>query len=535
MTSQFRFAVLGPVRAWKDSTEINLGSPQQQTVLAALILAEGTYVPASSLVNAVWGDPCPPSAIGTIRTYVYRLRKSLEPAVPSARSVIRSRGDAYCLATSPDTCDLQAFKAMAARAEVARRADRTKDVALELTDALALWHGDALAGLKSEWAANSQHFLHELRLTAETDRMAAELSLGAGAEVANELARLVSRYPLDERVRALQMRALYQSGRQAAALATYKNVQDQLARELGIRPGPRLQSLHQQILRADPELLPGVSTSPRPAPGVRTAPSPARSSPAVAVHVLPEGLAAASDHFTGRKVHLRRVEAFLTCSGAQRKGPGILAVSGIAGIGKTAFALYIARRVADRYPDGRIVVDLRGSDQERLPLSADQAQRSVLRALGTAPELLQDPDAVAPLFQQALADRRMLLVLDNARTASQVSPLLPHAGGTLVVITSRDHLGGLTGDHTLSVPLEPFTAAESHAYLIRRLGNQRLTAEPEAAQKIIDRCRGLPLALAAAVTRVETLSAYPLAAAAQRLRTDGPGPDICDISPDRHM
>lgn len=253
--NHLRFSVLGPVRAWNRAGEIKLGPPQQQAVLAALILAEGTPVSVGALADAIWAGSAPATAVGTIRTHVYRLRRALEPGCTSASSAIRSRGDNYSLATTAHNCDLLAFRSLTSKAEKARWEGCLQDVTRHLRHALALWQGEALQGLGGPRADAHRHVLEHLRLQAQTDRLAAELELGSATAAALDLQQLVARHPFDEHLRKLLMLALYRSGRQAAALAVYGEAQRILARELGVDPGPELQETHHRVLRADPTLL----------------------------------------------------------------------------------------------------------------------------------------------------------------------------------------------------------------------------------------------------------------------------------------
>lgn len=264
--NHLRFSVLGPVRAWNRTGEIKLGPPQQQAVLATLILAEGTPVSVSALADAIWAGSAPATAVGTIRTHVYRLRRALEPACTSASSAIHSRGDSYSLATTETNCDLKAFRSLTSKAERARREGCLQDVARHLHHALALWQGEALQGLGGPRADAHRHVLEHLRLQAQTDRLAAELELGSTTAAAVDLQQLVARHPFDEGLRKLLMLALYRSGRQAAGLAVYGEVQRLLARELGVDPGPELQEMHQRVLRADPTLLRTAAAAPAVSP-----------------------------------------------------------------------------------------------------------------------------------------------------------------------------------------------------------------------------------------------------------------------------
>ncbi|WP_079151799.1 BTAD domain-containing putative transcriptional regulator [Streptomyces sp. RTd22] len=297
MKERLRFSLLGPVRAWRGQDEIALGPPQQRAVLAVLLLAEGSQVSVGRLVDAVWGTEAPASARGILRTYIHRLRKVLEPAGDTPSSMIRAAGDGYQL-TSPAELDLSVFRELFAQAERARGAGDAQGAAECLGDALGLWRGAALAGIRGEYADSQRQRLNELRLSAEAARLAVELDLGGHEKAVSELTGLVAEHPLDERFRDMLMLALYRSGRQAAALATYREAQTLLAGELGVDPGPALQATYQRVLQADAGLL---------APPVPVEPDPVSAS----VPAVPDQLPAGTMAFVGRD-----------SSGEETGGPG---------------------------------------------------------------------------------------------------------------------------------------------------------------------------------------------------------------------
>jgi DNA-binding SARP family transcriptional activator len=503
-----RFEVLGPVSAWRDTERIDLGSPQQRTVLAVLLLAEGAQVSVGALVDAVWGNAAPASAVPTLHVYVHRLRRLLEPGTDKASSVIQSIGDGYRVRTTSDQLDLGAFRRLLAQAEQARGADDIKVRADCLRDALALWSGPALAGLRGGYAEMQRQRLDELRLSALAARLAAELDLGAHADITAELTELVAEHPLDERFRQMLMLALYRSDRQAAALETYREAHALLADELGVDPGPELRATYERVLRADPGLLipAGPSGSTGPAADTVVPPDEELAVPAQLPADLPV--------FVGRETQLAE---------AAQLAPGgavvVTAIAGMAGVGKTAFAVHWARQVADRFPDGQICVDLRGFDPDTAPVPPERALRTVLEAFGTAPQSLpRDTAALAAHYRTVLADRRVLLLLDNARDAEQVRPLLPGAPGSLVIVTSRNRLTGLVKDGALPFHLDVLSPAEARDLLALRLGHQRVAAEPAAVEEIITLCARLPLALAVAAARAATRPTFPLAVLADELR-----------------
>lgn len=266
MESSVRFAVLGPVRAWRDETEVDLGAPQQRLVCAVLLLRDGTLATLDELIRAVWEDKPPRTAASTIRTYICRLRRAGTP--------IESRSGGYALTVPVAATDLGVFRSLLATAGIAGRDGDPRTALTALTEALRLWRGTPLAGLPGDWSAAQRTRLAESRLSALADRIAVELELGRYAEQTAELSLLVAENPLHEGFRELYMHALYGSGRQAGALATFRDVQRRLATELGVRPGPGLRALQQRILAADPTLVHAVPEAVcRPAPARKPAPA----------------------------------------------------------------------------------------------------------------------------------------------------------------------------------------------------------------------------------------------------------------------
>lgn len=499
MREQLRFAVLGPVRGWRGPDEIDLGSPKQRAVLAVLLLGEGAQVTVEALVDAVWGTESPGSAVSSLRTYVHRLRRLLGPAA------ILSVGDGYQMPTSPQTLDLAAFQELTGRADKARRDNDDKAAARYLNDALACWQGTALAGVRGVYAQAQRERLDRLRLSALETNLAVRLELGEHADTARELAALVAEHPLDERFREMLMLALYRSGRQAEALMMYCEARKVLADELGIDPGPELRHMHERILRADNGLI-----AP-PTPAHASGPAPDQPTPAQ----LPIDLPA----FVGRAAQLARADLVLDCNGEMPTTINVSVITGMAGVGKSTFAVHWAHRVAPRFPDGQLYINLRGFDPVGLPIAPDRAQRTILESLGVDPlSLPQNADALAACYRTRLAGRRVLLLLDNARDAQQVRPLLPAGPGCMVIVTSRNRLSGLIAtDGARPIHLDVLSVTEARDFLVRRLGADRVAREPAAVDEIIEHCARLPLALSIAAARALTRSAFPLATLAGEL------------------
>jgi Bacterial transcriptional activator domain/NB-ARC domain len=333
--------------------------------------------------------------------------------------------------------------------------------------------------------------LEEARLAVVEERIGCDLALGRHGEVAGELAGLVSEFPLRERLAGLLMTALYRCGRRGEALAAFEAARRVLAGELGLDPGPELAGLQAKVLADDPALAAPAAVPGGAVPG------------GAAAGVVPQQLPAGAGFFAGREAELKELDALLGQAGGEGGAVVISAVAGMAGVGKTALAVHWARKVAGRFPDGQLYVNLRGYDAEGAAVTAEEVTGWFLVGMGLpAWQIPADAQARAGLYRSVLAGRRVLIVLDNARDAAQVRPLLPGGGGCLVVVTSRAALAGLAaaeGAHPLR--LGPLGAEEGVRLLTARLGPERVAAEPEAVTELVARCGHLPLALAVMAAR----------------------------------
>lgn len=494
------FRVLGPLEVRHAGAAVPLGGPRQRAVLAALLLRANQLVTAQYLIEAVW-ETAPTSPESNLRTYVAGLRRRLQRAgEPEPRLVTGAGG--YLFRVAPGELDVDTFHELVERARQARAGADLAGAARCYQDALRLWRGKPLDGLPlgpQLWAALAQ--LEERRLRAVDQHAEVRLALGDHDTVIDDLRRLVVEYPLRENLWARLMGALAEAGRTAEALTAFQEARRMLREELGTEPGGELQDLHRQILRG----------------AARAAPSGPRVEPAAVPRQLPSDVRG----FTGRAGELRRLDAALT---AEAAGPAtaaaVCAVSGTAGIGKTTLALHWAHRVAHRFPDGQLYVNLRGFDPTESPLDPAQAVRTFLEALGVPPHRMPTQlDGQVSLYRSLLAGRRVLIVLDNARDAAQVRPLLPGAPGCAAVVTSRTDLSALVateGAHLITLGV--LTADEARTVLSRRIGPDRVDAEPEAVDEIVARCVGLPLALAVVAARAAVDPRRPLAELAAELR-----------------
>ena len=509
---RLEFWLLGPFEVTLGGERLNVGGPQLRTVLARLLVDAGRTVSLAALIDELWGEHAPVDASRTARTYVSRLRKTL----PNGELVMSPPG--YRLTVDRDTVDAVRFERLATSGRQALEAGQPGLAHERLTAALALWRGDALAEFAELSALGDAAVrLDRMRLDVIEERIEAALAMGLDAELAGELEDMVRAHPLRERLWGQLMVALYRSGRQAEALAAYRQARDILVDEYAVEPSPRLAEIHQQILRQDS----GLSPNP---------PAQARSALPVPAQLPPRVM-----DFTGRTAELEYLDSLLAaCSTAVV----ISTVSGTAGVGKTALAVYWAHRVADRFPDGQLYLNLRGFDPTGHVLDPADALRRLLDSLDVpADRIPDDLDARTALYRSRLAGKRVLVVLDNARDSAQVRPLLPGSPNCLVLVTSRAQLTGLVAnDGAHPVNLDLLTHDEARHLLARRLGADRLMAEPDEVDEIVDRCARLPIALTILAARAATQPHRPLSDLAAELRdsrdrfdtltTDDPTKDV---------
>lgn len=498
--SVLKFAILGTLEVRGPAGPVTLTGARQRAALAALLLHPNRVVPVDDLINGLWPRHPPATARDQVQIVVSSLRRALgDGGRPPARQVVVTRPPGYMLRIEPDHLDVLRFEALIQDADGQLTAGHRDRAASTLRAALGLWRGPALADVPTPITAIEARRLAELRLATVEKLVELELTLGRYGELVPELTRLVAEHPHHERLRGLLMTTLDLAGRKADALQVYRTGRRYLVDELGLEPGPQLRRLEQQIL-ADVD-----TDRPARSPGLPGAPA----------H-LPMDVPG----FTGRTEALRRLDTILAQAPADSAAAVVVALSGAAGIGKTSIAVRWAHRVRDRFPDGQLYVNLRGFGPGRSAMAPAEAVRGFLDALGVAAaQVPATLDAQTRLFRGLLAGRRMLVLLDNARDAEQVRPLLPGAPGCAVLVTSRNQLAGLAaaeGAHLLILDL--LSPAEARQLLAYRVGAERVAAEPEAVDEIIRYCARLPLALAIAAACAATNPGFPLAVLAAELR-----------------
>ncbi|MFF8999316.1 BTAD domain-containing putative transcriptional regulator [Streptomyces achromogenes] len=493
-TGTLRFGVLGPVRAWRGEKALGTGSPQQRALLAALLLREGRTATAAELIDALWGSEPPPQALAAVRTYASRLRKILDPGVLVSESggyAVRGLGEG--------ALDASVAQDLAAEAEKARGAGDLGTARGLLRQALALWDGEPLAGVPGPYAETQRARLEEWRLQLLESRLDMDLEQGGHAEAVSELTALTAAHPLRERLRELLMLALYRSGRQAEALAVYADTRRLLAEELGVDPCPGLSDLQQRILQADPALAEPS------APVTEQAAAPVR----------PAQLPATVPDFTGRASFVADLSAVLSsASEAEGRVMAVSALAGIGGVGKTTLAVHVAHRARSAFPDGQLYVDLQGAGPR--PAEPETVLGSFLRALGTADSAIPDSlEERAALYRSVLDGRRVLVLLDNAKDAAQVRPLLPGTEGCAALVTSRVRMLDLAGAHL--VDLDVMSPDEALCLFTKIVGGERVAAEREAALDVVAACGFLPLAIRIAASRLAARRTWTVSVLAAKL------------------
>ncbi|WJV45529.1 AfsR/SARP family transcriptional regulator [Streptomyces flavofungini] len=541
---------LGPLELWQDGRRCELGSPKELCVLAVLVHARGEPVSLDTLMDRVWDDDPPRTAQDTLQSYLSRLRSRLTRAAGEQARLERYAPRLYRLRVAPDTLDLLRYRRLRTEAAVAaRQGERGRAVDL-LRAAESLWRGEPLTEFTGAWARSARARLLEDHRRVREERIRLELDLGRHADLIGELRELAAQNPLAQRVIAALMLALYRSGRDDEALGLYRATRARLRSGQGIEPCAELQELHLRILEQDRVLMTTTPDPRGPSPSAVSAPA---AEPARATG--PHGVASPADapeeggresgapgedghgkdnpgkdgqgrgegprsnlprdirDFTGRTSELRVLLDQFTAAGptdaaaatdpadpadpadavpSPRTSLPLTVIHGMPGVGKTALALHAAHRLHTACPDGQFYVDLRGYGALP-PYDPAEALAVLLHAAGFTGELPGSLDARVTRWREWTARRRVLIVLDNARDAEQVRPLLPGAASCRVLVTSRNRLTGLAGATPLY--LEVLSTAEAATLFTRVAGAGRLPADASALTRTVAACGRHPLAL----------------------------------------
>jgi DNA-binding SARP family transcriptional activator/tetratricopeptide (TPR) repeat protein len=516
-----RLCLLGPLEVLAGGESFNVGPRQRRMVLAALAVDAGRMLTLETIADRVWGDAQPQRARHTLYAHLVRIRKMLKQASAAgdgSAGIVRRAGG-YVLEIEEDRVDLRRFDGLVVRA---RGPEQGPEDQLRLLDeALNLWRGEPLAGLPGDWAARIRQGWHNRRIDAAVAWAEAALLVNAAGPAITRLTDLIAEYPLSERLTAVLMRAMCAAGRGTDALDCYGRIRRRLADELGVDPSLDLQAMHQAILRGETG---GAPVPPDPLWTVaagRTGPVSAPvTAPAPAAFARPAQLPPDVVGFTGRDAELDQLDTILTHADRQPTAVPIVTVSGTAGIGKTALAVHWAHRVAGKFPDGQLYVNLRGFDPSGTAVTPAEAVRGFLDAFDVPPHRIPTTlQGQIGLYRSLLVGRQVLILLDNAHDADQVRQLLPGSPGCLVLVTSRDRLPGLVaGSAAHPLTLDLFSAADSVELLAQRFGESRVAAEPKTVEEIVDHCARLPLALTVVAARAATNPGFALRVLADQLR-----------------
>ncbi|MFD7507236.1 BTAD domain-containing putative transcriptional regulator [Streptomyces sp. NPDC059850] len=506
MAPQLSFQVLGPLKVSVDGRPLLLRSARQRTVLAVLLLTPGRVVSVDALADAVWHSDPPATVRNQIAICVSALRKTFRDEA-GVDGLIETQLPGYVLHREGHYVDVADLYESSAAARAAAEAGDTNEAAARFEDALALWSGPVLDGMDGSALSGAVGRISELRTNLTEEYAAVQLQQGRYRSVVECLGPVVAEHPLREYARAILMRAYHLSGRRSEALDCYREGRRVLVAELGVEPGAELRELHRTVLegdgRAPARTTPAPDTAAPDATGSGAAPD---AAPGPAAVVVPRQLPRSPEPFVGRESELELLRRLVPAPPGYAGGTTarIAAVSGTAGVGKSALALYWADRVAGRFPDGQLYLDLQdphGPDGTGTP---EAALERALRALGvpgaSIPAGLEDRVA---LYRGTLDGRRLLVVLDDARSVDQIRPLMPGRGPARVLVTSRDPLDGLAGSFAVArVELGAMSPDESLDLLAATIGEHRVTAEPAAARRLVELCDRLPLALRVVATRL---------------------------------
>lgn len=486
------FRILGPIEVRCADAPVTIKGLHHPRLLAMLLDEANRVVPTERLVAGLWDDRPPATAARQVQNIAAALRRQLGPAGDRLRKVDAG----YRIDVETDELDLLRCRRSVAAAQDHSAAGRLVEAERALDDALAEWRGPAFAGLSGRTIELSAQRLEDYRLKLTEDHVDLGLRLGRHPLLAGDLQRLHAEHPYRQRFAEQLMLALYRCGRAPEALRVYAELRSRLAEELGTDPGKALRDLHTAILRDDPALDLGA--------------------PQQRLDVAPMNLPASTTVFTGRQDLLAALD-----TAVETPSSPLVVLSGVGGIGKTMLALHWGHRVAHRFPGGRLYIDLRGFAPNATPMDPAEAARLLLGAMGVdSRRIPADADAQIALFRSIVGSEQRLLILDNARDAAQVRPLLPTTAEVQTVVISRRQLAGLVASHGARfIEVDSLSRAEAAALLDRQLGSSRLAAEPEAVERILTACAGLPLALAIIAARAATHPGASLAAIAEELET----------------
>ncbi|MEV6674498.1 BTAD domain-containing putative transcriptional regulator [Streptomyces sp. NPDC051162] len=507
-------SLLGSLRVRRDGVDTTPSAPKLRQVLTLLVLNANSLVSVDQLCEELWEDRPPFSALTTLQTYIYQLRRRLRLATgqsgtpfgscpPRGLPALLTRVGGYELRLDEkQSVDAYRFEQLVERGQAEYRSGARDEAARTLQEALATWQGQALvdvaAGRRlSAWSTQ----LEERRKSALEQRFAIELELGRHQAVLDDLSAVFRSHPTHEAFADQLMRALHRSGRRPEALDVFRTLRARLVDELGLEPSALLQRLHQEVLTDGSHLAGPAKTKPGAVPAART--------PLLGPAQLPADIG----DFVGRAAALSQLEAYL----GSRPGTAmrVVEVHGPPGVGKTAFAIRAAHRLRPHFPDGQLFIDLSevGNGSAQL---ADVLTTS-LSACGIRREKLPSGlDELSQLFRSWTADRRALVVVDDVLAASQLRALMPGGSGCAVIATNRYRAHSLSTGR--KIVLSAFCESDALTLYNRVADERRREDEPEAVDELLRMCEGLPLVVRAVAGRLAARPGWSAARLTERLR-----------------
>jgi DNA-binding SARP family transcriptional activator/tetratricopeptide (TPR) repeat protein len=489
--------VLGSVEVRRPAGVLALSGVKQRSALALLVLRLNRVVAVDQFIDQLYGEDVPSAnARGTVQRLMSRLRHLIDAGTSAGLTAkLEARAGGYRLLADPAQVDVCVFDRLAQEGREALAAEDFGRAVALLRDGLAVWRGPALSGVVERVREAPAARLEEARLLVWEDCIEAGLALGDHERLVAELGELVALHPLRERLVGQLMVALYRSGRQGDALRVYRHARQRLIEELGLEPSEALQAIHRDVLS-------GTILLARPLEQQNNSVSPAQ-------------LPADVRDFTGRGEQIRQLCEILGANEDEETTPFLVSsIGGSGGVGKTALAVHVGHMLREGFPDGQLYVNLRGVGGR--PVSPEETLAGFLRALGVADTAVPDElDKRAALYRSVLAGRRALILLDNARDAAQVRPLLPGSASCRVLVTSRARLAALEGAHLVDLDVLP--EPEAVDLLARVAGRNRIRVDPEGARAVVLACGNLPLAVRIAGARLAARPGWSVRTLANRL------------------
>lgn len=496
--------VLGPLSARRDGEPVSLGPARQRALLGLLAVSPGMRASRGALIEGLWPQPPPPTAVTMIHSYVSRLRRGLSTG-RDGQSLLATTPNGYRLVPERLSLDLAEFTRLTSQARRSRQRGDPARACGCFERALALWNGEPLTDLEVLRTHPRVISLTRLRATAIAEFGETAVTHGWPDRVLSWLQELSDCEPMNERACAWLMLALAGCGQQARALAAYESIRRLLDTELGVLPGDELSDAHQRVLRQQ------LAPSGRGTPHMLTA-APASLAAAPPGCQLPPDVV----DFTGREEEVKALAGMVRAAGTGAGVP-VAVITGLPGVGKTSLAVRVAHAIRDSFGDGQLWISLDGASGH--PREAADVLGDLLRTLGLhGSELPGSVAARAALYRSRLAGRRVLVIADDAGSVSQIEPLLPGTGGSAVIVTSRSSLVALPGAQLL--PLGPLTSREAADLLSKIVGSPRISAEREATATLVSMCGLLPLAVRIAGARLSARPSWPVSVLVGKLSSE---------------